>query len=282
MVDRARGERGSRPSRAAPSMVGNLSMPMGPQVVPLSNELPIGGITQLPFMAHSPMPVSGAPPAPIPKRSAKMTPATQHRARVRPQDVNVSVGLDSLGRGSTSMYGRNPMPVGPLGVQNGLNMAHQMGQTYRGDMVGSMEQQGNGKNMAPLSAGMPTHGNRHLYGVGVGGIRRRMGTSPMRPGGAGNHPISIIGRPRVDGAQASMSMNIGDSSRTGNGTSDDFGSGNADLGEEFANQDFGFDIDAIVDDDNGPLPPEPEIGRGGVRSTMESSQSSSGYFKVGR
>lgn len=255
-----------RPARAAPALVGTL--PIGPQPMGLSGGMPVGA-PSLPYMHHRhhhhhhQLPVSG--PVPMGKRS-KPGGSTQQRARARPHDLNVSVGLENLGRGGAGMYGRNAMGGGSLGMANNSNIGYaQMG--YQADM-NALDRPGRSSSIMPLSSAPVSN----LYAVG--NMRQRLPVSPVGAGGGTHRSLSLLSRAQLD-ANPGITMAMSGNTRTGhtgNGVGnlggmagEDFASESTDLGVEFASQNFGFDIDAIVDDN--PEPPELKVGAARVSDT---------------
>lgn len=266
------------PARVPPALVG--ALPIGQQPMGLTGGMPIGP-PQMTYMHHHQLPVSG--PVPMVKRS-KPGGATQHRSRARPHDLNASVGLENLNRGST-LYGRNPMGAASLGMASSANMRYsQMG--YQSDMVGSMDRQG-ASGIVPLSTGLPVS---NMYGVSAG-MRQRMPVSPVGTTSGTHHSLSLLRRSHI-GTNQGMTMGMSGNTRAGNHagngvgslatgvggmTGDDFTSESTDLGVEFASQNFGFDIDAIVDDN--PEPPELKVGGARVSDVdVNSAPSPNDYF----
>lgn len=239
------------PTMAAPP-VASMAMPG----MPLAPPPFLGGIATVSQMAGTRMPLSGPGPGPV-KRPAPQTGSqgqthggSTHGMHGSPHgnahgNAHNAHGNNHRGRGghreevppmSGGLFGRAPMQVGgvlPLNLPT-------MGTGY-GRPAG-IPQGHSAKGLGTFgSGGLPTGG---LYG-------RMTTTSPLRPAG------DLLGR-RPGSAGV-----VGDGAGGGTQAQEEYTAG--DLGEEFANQNFGFDIDAIVDDDVAGPPPVPDRGIGGRR-----------------
>lgn len=239
------------PTMAAPP-VASMAMPG----MPLAPPPFLGGIATVSQMAGTRMPLSGPGPGPV-KRPAPQTGSQGQTHGGSTHGMHGSAhgnahgnahnahGNNHRGRGghreevppmSGGLFGRAPMQVGgvlPLNLPT-------MGTGY-GRPAG-IPQGHSAKGLGTFgSGGLPTGG---LYG-------RMTTTSPLRPAG------DLLGR-RPGSAGV-----VGDGAGGGTQAQEEYTAG--DLGEEFANQNFGFDIDAIVDDDVAGPPPVPDRGIGGRR-----------------
>ena len=226
----------------------------------------------------------GVPTNAFDKQAGKGGAMNPHQVRGVPQGGNGIVNGNHPGLAGPLYSGPGALDVSVLGSASSIPMQTSM-RPYRGDGERVIGQR-NASPMVPLAPGM----TQHMYARGGPGqgesITGRHGEASL-PATALNCRAGHVGelaRPGVlsvtNGEQVPSrptGVAIG-----GSAGGDELSSGNADLGLEFASENFGFDIDAIVDDNS--LPPQglsvgrPPSAAAAKRYVPASSQHPKGFY----